>query len=224
MAIDYNFSPLEYNPYKYETTIGSRPVVASGEDYPFYFYPPGSNPRRTATKMTPQEWDIKTLEDQRAQFHDYADPQFSSLFDAINQIGTNPIVTGETLGNVPQYSPFQGTRADFTTGGQQAPTVFDQQAYIDARFGNINDYLGRMGSFFGNMAPQQSQSQAIQNILANAPSQGPRPMMPTVGSNLNLGGGTHAGNPFPSFGAGTGGGWGTPPTSLFGAGANATIP
>ena len=220
MAIDYNFTPLEYNPYQYETALGPQPTYDSGE----------GQWMRGGVGLN---WDqgaqadyVKRREQEKhEQYQDYAGGQFESLFDAMNKIGTNPIVTGETLGNVPQYSPYQGTRADFTTGGQeQIPTVFDQQAYIDARFGNINDYLGRMGSFFGNMAPQQSQSQAIQNILANAPGQGQRPLMPTVGSNLNLGGGTHAGNPFPSFGAGTGGGWGTPPTSLFGAGANATIP
>ena len=223
MAIDYNFSPLEYNPYQYESTIGPKPV----RDYDYssgWKVRPQGGGNWGPSPMSATEWERASLGDRIAEYQNYANPQFESLFDAMNKIGTNPIVTGETLGNVPQYSPYQGTRADFTTGGQQAPTVFDQQAYIDARFGNINDYLGRMGSFFGNMAPQQSQSQAVQNILANAPGQGPRPLMPTVGSNLNLGGGTHAGNPFPSFGVGTGGGWGTPPTSLFGAGANATIP
>ena len=207
-----------YSPYEYKSTVGSQPVW-SGEDWTRGGTPINWDQGRQADYAKRRE------QEKHGQYQDYAGGQFESLFDAMNKIGTNPIVTGETLGNVPQYSPQQGTRADFTTGGQeQIPTVFDQQAYIDARFGNINDYLGRMGSFFGNMAPQQSQSQAIQNILANAPGQGQRPLMPTVGSNLNLGGGTHAGNPFPSFGAGTGGGWGTPPTSLFGAGANATIP
>ena len=211
MAIDYNFSPLEYNPFQYKSTQGPPPV-----------YDDWSAQWRGG--VTGEQYAAAGREEQTGQFRNYSQDQFESLFDAKNKVGTSPIVTGEILGNVPQYSPYQGTRADFTTGGQQAPNIFDQQAYIDARFGNINDYLGRMGSFFGNMAPQQSQSQAIQNILANAPGQGQRPLMPTVGSNLNLGGGTHSGNPFPSFGVGASGGWGTPPTSLFGAGANATIP
>ena len=90
--------------------------------------------------------------------------------------------------------------------------------------GSIDDYLSRIGSFFGNLGPQQSQS--VQQILANAPGQGPMPTMPSVGSNLNIGGGggIHTNNPFPSYGVKSGG-WGTAPTSLFGAGAgNANNP
>ena len=168
-------------------------------------------------------------------FQDYSGTQFGNLFDAVNQLGANPVMTGETFGDVPQYSPYKGTRADFTSPvvhGQgydneaelYYPTrsggVFDQKGYLDEQFGNINDYLGKLGSYFGNIG-----SPTGQQILANAPGQGPRPTMPTVGSNLNFGGGgTNINNPFPSFGVGSGGGWGTPPTSLFGAGANATIP
>ena len=210
----YYFKPLEYNPYQYEST-GARPVYDAAESI---WRGVGSS-----TGMTGPEWDEAEQNRQRAQFEGYAGDQFQSLFDTINEYGTNPILTGEKFANVPQYAPYQGTRSDFTTGGQgQTPSVFDQQAYIDARFGNINDYLSRMGSFFGNMGPQQPQS--IQQILANAPAQGPRPPMPSVGSNLNLGGGAGIGTTFPSFGVGASGGWGTAPTSLFGAGANATIP
>ena len=168
-------------------------------------------------------------------FQGYAGNQFQSLFDAINKFGKNPAITGETFSGAPKYSPYKGGKDAFSTPSYEAYTMsddgaydnlqtfpgsFDQQGYMDARFGNISDYLGKLGSYFGNMG-----SPTGQQILANAPSQGPRPPMPTIGSNLNLGGstgGTNINNPFPSFGIGANAGWGTPPTSLFGAGANAT--
>ena len=164
-------------------------------------------------------------------FEDYAGEQFKGLFDIANA-QANPL---QGFAQTPVYSPNSVTRADFSTPSYQAYTMsddgaydnlqtfpgsFDQQGYMDARFGNISDYLGKLGSYFGNMG-----SPTGQQILANAPSQGPRPPMPTIGSNLNLGGstgGTNINNPFPSFGIGANAGWGTPPTSLFGAGANAT--
>ena len=193
----YNFTPLKYSPYKY----GSAPVYRDEYDE-----------RTGQTYQVPTGASQDTRSAGERSFQDYSGGQFKSLFDAVNALGKNPYMSG-----APQYSPYQGTRSDFTTGGEQAPTVFDQQAYLDARFGNINDYLGKMGSFFSSMG-----SPTGQQILANAPAQGPRPPMPSIGSNLNIGGGTNINNPFQSFGEGTGGGWGTPPTSLFGAGANAT--
>ena len=215
----YYFEPLEYEPFEYTRATTPRYDSSSGGYHVGHNYPGASEGYIQNIKP----WQQEQAQKESTAFQGYAGNQFQSLFDTINEYGTNPILTGEKFTNVPQYAPYQGTRSDFTSGGQgQTPSVFDQQAYIDARFGNINDYLGRMGSFFGNMGPQQPQS--IQQILANAPSQGPRPPMPSVGSNLNLGGGAGIGTTFPSFGVGASGGWGTPPTSLFGAGANATIP
>ncbi len=155
-------------------------------------------------------------------------------------------MSGEMFNNAPSYSPYGGTRADFTTpttkhrqvwdndankqaGGYVSQpyqeNVFDQRGYLDAQFGSMNDYLSKLGSYFGNMGSPQSAS--AQQILANAPAQGPRPVMPSVGnSSLNIAGGgtTSANNPFQSFGVKSGG-WGTAPTSLFGAGAgNANNP
>ena len=214
------FQPLKYDPYQYEGG-GGRPRYDSNQGE-------WLTPNYGQSSQTGAEWDAAEANRQRTQFQDYSGGQFKSLFDAVNALGKNPYMSG-----APRYSPYQGTRADFTTGGEwydegaggemgHRPTVFNQQAYLDERFGNINDYLGKLGSYFTNMGPQ---SASAQQILANAPSQGPRPIMPTIGSNLNVGGGgTNINNPFPSFGSGTGGGWGTPPTSLFGAGANATIP
>ena len=41
--------------------------------------------------------------------------ELANLFDVVNKLGVNPMVTGEEFGNAPQYSPFAETRADFTT-------------------------------------------------------------------------------------------------------------
>jgi hypothetical protein len=208
----YYFKPLEYNPYQYEQGV-ARPV-----------YDSSNSAWQGGGGLTGPQWDEAQQNLQQSQFQDYSGQQFQSLFDTINEYGTNPILTGEKFQSTPQYSPYQGTRADYTTTNtpEGDNPIFDQQSYLDAQFGNINDYLGRMGSFFGNLGPQQSQS--VQQILANAPGQGPMPTMPSVGSNLNIGGGIHTNNPFPSYGVKSGG-WGTAPTSLFGAGAgNANNP
>jgi hypothetical protein len=183
---------------------------------------PGANEYGYISTIFP--WRQEQLQKESTAFQGYAGDQFQSLFDTLNEYGTNPILTGEKFQSTPQYSPYQGTRADYTTTNtpEGDNPIFDQQSYLDARFGNINDYLSRMGSFFGNMGPQQPSS--VQQILANAPAQGPMPTMPSVGSNLNIGGGIHTNNPFPSYGVKSGG-WGTAPTSLFGAGAgNANNP
>lgn len=213
----YNFTPLQYSPYQYQNQLGQQPASDSAQ------------------------WLADQRDEQRGQFQNYAGNQFQSLFDAVNTLGGNPMMTGQAYNDVPSYSPFEGTREDFTTGGDpttlyrrvydsynsqynnepyagHTPVVFDQKGYLDAQFKNINDYLSRMGSFFGNMGT----SQTDQQIVANAPGQGPMPTMPSIGMNQNFGVGanTSANKPFQSFGLNSGG-WGTAPTSLFGAGANA---
>jgi len=209
------FRPLEYSPYEY--TPQHRYTVAGVEG--------------PSERINNSAYDPRTPSETR--FQDYSGQQFQSLFDAVNDLGRSPAITGEMFNNAPSYSPYGGTRADFTTGGDRyhtgddwatRPTVFNQQGYLDAQFGNMNDYLSKLGSYFGNMGSPQSAS--AQQILANAPAQGPMPIMPSVGnSSLNIaGGGISANNPFQSFGVKSGG-WGTAPTSLFGAGAgNASNP
>lgn len=213
----YNFTPLQYSPYQYQNQLGQQPASDSAQ------------------------WLADQRDEQRGQFQNYAGNQFQSLFDAVNTLGGNPMMTGQAYNDVPSYSPFEGTREDFTTGGDpttlyrrvydsynsqynnepyagHTPVVFDQKGYLDAQFKNINDYLSRMGSFFGNLGT----SPTDQQIVANAPGQGPMPTMPSIGMNQNFGVGanTSANKPFQSFGLNSGG-WGTAPTSLFGAGANA---
>ena len=223
----YYFKPLEYNPYQYEQEGGERPTYRPEEG-------------NWGGGQTGPQWDESQQNLRQGQFQDYSGQQFQSLFDAVNNFGINPMVTGEKFQGTPQYSPYEGTRASFTTAGPQqqvrvspqsnatkwvpGPSIFNEQGYYDARLGSIDDYLSRIGSFFGHLGPQQSQSS--QQILANAPAQGPRPIMPSVGSNVNIagGGGITQTNPFPSYGVKSGG-WGTAPTSLFGAGAgNANNP
>ena len=216
----YNFTPLQYDPSAREsqyTTGGDKyfGTVRVSDDHGGW-----TNDFRELTRPK--------VYDQRG----FLDEQFGGLFDAVNELGASPFVTGNAFYNTPQYTPFGGTRADFTTGGNEfinpqgvtetAPSSFNQQNYLDAQFGHMNDYLGRLGSYFNTMGASPSQM-SMQQIVANAPGQQAQGLLPTIGGGggLTYGGGTSTNNPFPSFGLNTGG-WGTAPTSLFGAGANAT--
>jgi len=201
----YNFKPLEYQPY--ETPEGG-------------------------------------VSENLGSFQNYMGGQLEGLMGSVNTLGESPFVTGNVFYNTPQYTPYSGMRSDFTTGGQPGwhevmrenqgsgqiepvreryttPTVFDQKGYLDAQFGHMNDYLSNLGSFFNRLGVDPTQMY-MQNIVNNAPGQQAQGPLPTIGGGgLTYGGGTSANNPFPSFGLASGG-WGTPPTSLFGAGANAT--
>ena len=216
------FKPLEYIPF----APSGPPLKRSGveEDHSGWQW-----------TESPEAFARRKAHVANTQYRDYSGQQLQSLFDAVNDLGRSPAITGEMFNNAPSYSPYGGTRADFTTGGGEyydhgqerritRPPVFNQQGYLDAQFNNMNNYLSKLGSYFGNMGSPQSAS--AQQILANAPAQGPMPIMPSVGnSSLNIaGGGISANNPFQSFGVKSGG-WGTAPTSLFGAGAgNASNP
>lgn len=220
----FNFKPLEYSPF----APSSSSLTRRGVDEPHSGW---------QWTETPEAFARRQASDANTQFQGYAGNQFQSLFDAVNNMGNNPAMSGEMFNNAPRYSPYGGTREQFTTGTRPStqeydssldgyrtydpdgPETFNQQGYLDARFGNINDYLSKIGSFFGNMGTQDTQA-----LLANMQGQGPRPVMPSVGMgssfNPSAGGtGTHGNNPFQSFGALQSGGWGTAPTSLFGAGA-----
>ena len=224
------FSPLKYEPFQFQR--------AATPEYNSYMsgYRVGSNHPLAHQGSEGYIQNIFPWQQEQAQkestaFQGYAGDQFQSLFDAVNDLSSSPAMTGQMFSGAPKYAPYEGTRADFTThtpaqGLRDDYTIpaydtFDQRGYLDAQFGNMNDYLSKLGSYFGNMG----QSSATQQILANAPAQGPTPIMPSIGGNLNIGGGgsTSANNPFPSYGVKSGG-WGTAPTSLFGAGANANNP
>jgi len=230
----YNFTPLQYSPYQYQNQLGQAPVYQGNQD--------GLSPSYGEFRQNLRDYNTNQQDAGAGQFQDYTGNQFQSLFDAVNTMGKNPMMTGQAYNDVPSYSPFGSTREDFTTGGDPTtlsrrisddhggydyvsydsttPVVFDQKGYLDGQFKSINDYLGKMGSFFGNMGQGRNQSDA--EVIANAPGQGPMPTMPSIGMNQNFGAGanTSANKPFQSFGLNSGG-WGTAPTSLFGAGANA---
>ena len=202
----YNFKPLQYNPYQYNNTQGPAPQWAGGEGW------------NSQDQFNQSQADYSAGQNSAnaGAFQGYAGNQFQSLFDSVNEIGGSPMVSGEAYNNTPQYSPYQGTREQFTTQNNVGDSPsFNQQGYLDARFNNINDYLSRMGSFFGNMGSDNTAA-----LLANMQGQGPSPIMPSVGMPSGGGiAGTSGNNPFQSFGALQSGGWGTAPTSLFGAGA-----
>jgi hypothetical protein len=145
------FTPLEYNPFTYRNDVGPPP---SGERYDGW---------SDVTPNEKQNYDIKGLRSQMNQQRDYSGDQFQSLFGSVNNLGANPFVSGEAYNNTPRYSPYSGTREQFTTGTQpDGSTAFNQQGYLDARFNNINNYLGKMGSFFGNMGSDEAVKQAQQ--------------------------------------------------------------
>ena len=101
----YYFKPLEYNPFQYEQG-GERPTYRPEEG-------------NWGGGQTGPQWDESQQNLRQGQFQDYSGQQFQSLFDAVNNFGINPMVTGEKFQGTPQYSPYEGTRASFTTAGPQ---------------------------------------------------------------------------------------------------------
>jgi len=215
----YNFTPLEYNPYGYSSTVGSKPVYdASAGRYEVdgRFYPHNQDPA---------QWDARSASDQHSQFQNYSGNQFQSLFDAVNSIGSSPFTSGDAFYNTPQYTPIN--RNEYV--GYVEPTqddesnwipgydTFDQQGYDTARMDNMMGYMGDLGGFFRGLGSTPAQ-QTQQQVINNAPSQGQGPALsvPQVGGSF---GATPQGgnNPFPQF-TPQSGGWGQAPTSLFGAG------
>ena len=93
--------------------------------------------------------------------------------------------------NVPQYSPYRGTRDEFTTPvvtGQRYdydadiyyPTrsggVFDSKGYEDARYGNITDYLSKLGPFMS----QYTRDWDADRLMAMNAYKASLPQMPTM--------------------------------------------
>ena len=131
-------------------------------------------------------------------FEDYAGQQFKSLFDIAN-INPNPL---QGFTETPTYSPYSGTRGDFTTPVQRlidqegydygSTGGFDQKGYLDAQFGNINNYLSGLSSFLGNVnsdAPSQVARQGeIQRAMRLASLPQMPPMQPMQQSTYTGGG------------------------------------
>ena len=198
-----------YTPYEYQSAIGPRPRF---DDYEGQW----------STNETGPQWDIRKTEDQRSQFQDYAGEQFKGLFDIAN-VNPNPL---KGFAQTPAYSPYGGTRSDFTTPGgftydedsRQVPFApkFDQQGYLDARFGNINNYLSGLSSFLGNMSNDASSQAVRQAEIQRAMN---RANMPTIGMSQPMGTPQMGSNPaspgLSGFGGGAGRlvgkGWGSHP-------------
>ena len=152
-------------------------------------------------------------------FEDYAGEQFKGLFDIAN-LQSNPL---QGFAQIPTYSPYSGTRGDFTTPGgvtydedsREIPfgPSFDQQGYLDAQLSNINNYLGGLSSFLGNVGNDASSQAVRQAEIQRAMN---RANMPTIGMSQPMGtpqmGGTSA---LSGFGGGggrlIGKGWGSHP-------------
>ena len=207
-----------YNPYEYEAGVG-RPFYDSNEGE-------WLTPTHGQSSQTGPQWDIAEANRQRSQFQDYAGEQFKGLFDMVNVPQKNPL---EGFSNAPMYSPYKGTRDDFTspvvhgtyynwdedisyptkTGGD-----FDSKGYWDARFGNITDYLGQLGSFLGNMSGASGTPTGISQAEIQRATN--RANMPTIGMSQPMGTPQMGSNPALSgFGGGggrlVGKGWGTHP-------------
>lgn len=203
-----NFTPIQYSPFEH-----------SGASTPEYDQYEGGY--RIGGQFIPSldKWNQEQNLAQQNAFQGYAGNQFQGLVDSVNNLGSNPMVSGSAYNNAPQYTPYGGTPAQFTTGTQagymdgttgtdiwkdpDGPTVFDSGAYYDAQFSNINDYLGKMGSFFGNMGSDQSAQQAQQakqNAIARQAFQASLPQAPQMNFQQSA----------PMY---TGGGWGQQSTT-----------
>ena len=133
------------------------------------------------------QWNQEQAQNESTAFQGYAQDQLKGLFDMVNANKNQPDPLA-SFSAAPRYNQYGGTRADFTTGGDRyhtgenwatSPTVFDQQGYLDARFGNINDYLSNLGSFFGNIGTTAGSNERVQedamaraNYAANLPQAG----------------------------------------------------
>ena len=88
------------------------------------------------------------------------------------------------------YSP-AGTMADFTTTQPSwydsnqdrtypARDIFDQTGYMGAQFGNINDYLGKLGPMVGDLQSQYVRDWDADRLMAMNAYKASLPQMPTM--------------------------------------------
>ena len=196
-----------YSPYEYKSTVGSQPVW-SGEDWMRDGRSVNWDANRQADYVQRRE------QEKHQQYQDYAGEQFKGLFDmaTANQNRPNPL---SGFSNAPMYSPLN--RSNYES----------DNAFQDARFGNINSYLGNLGTFLGNMgggdpsvanaavqrAIQQAnmpQVGAMQNYSGTPSSGIPTAGVPAAGSSGGLGGFAN----YRGWGSGqVPGGWGSHPVA-----------
>ena len=185
-----------YTPYKYESTLGPAPIWDS--------YDSQWVNRRGNPTMSAEEYAAQGRADQTSQFRNYSQYQFKGLFDMINSMPKNPNPLSG-FSQAPMYSPLD--RGNYES----------DNAFQDARFGNINSYLGSLGAFLGNMgggdagiaqaaAQRAAHRASMPTIGMSQPMGTPQPMgMPQMGGSPALSG----------FGGGggrlVGKGWGSHP-------------
>ena len=192
-----------YTPYKYESTLGPAPIWDS--------YDSQWVNRRGNPTMSAEEYAAQGRADQTSQFRNYSQDQFKGLFDMMNA-NPNPL---SGFSQAPMYSPLD--RGNYES----------DNAFQDARFGNINSYLGNLGTFLGNMgggdpsvanaavqrAIQQAnmpQVGAMQNYSGTPSSGIPTAGVPAAGSSGGLGGFAN----YRGWGSGqVPGGWGSHPVA-----------
>ena len=139
----YNYTPFDYQRATappYDSYVGA-----------YRTGPPSSLNQGYESNLN--QWNQEQNQAQQNAFQDYAGEQFEGLFDIAN-VNPNPL---QGFAQTPTYSPYSGTRGHFTTPVQQlidsegynvgSTGGFDQKGYLDAQFGNINDYLGNLSSF-----------------------------------------------------------------------------
>ena len=197
----YTYTPFDYQRAtapQYDSDMSAYRTGTAGS--PNQGYEPNLN-----------QWNQEQNQAQQNAFQGYAGDQFKGLFDMMNAMPKNPNPLSG-FSQAPRYNPYRGSREDFTTGGDPTtlyrsvwdndansqeggyvnqpyagttPVNFDQKGYLDARFGNINDYLNRMGSFLGNISDDPSGIAVRQAEVQRAIQQA---NMPQAGSLSGYGG------------------------------------
>ena len=183
----YTYSPYEYTREtapRYDSLSGGYHVpghpLAGREGYIGNIFP----------------WQQEQAQKESTAFQEYAGDQFKGLFDIVNQLDSksNPL---NKFAAAPAYSPYGGTRADFTTTKPSwydsnqdrtypARDIVDDKGYLDARFGHINDYLGGLSSFFGNLGTTGGSNERVQQRAAQQAEYASS--LPKVGALGNMGG------------------------------------
>ena len=181
----YSYEPFEY-------TRAATPIYDS--------YEGGYHMPHLGGRYVPNlnQWNQEQAQNESTAFQGYAQDQLKGLFDMVNVPQKNPL---EGFSNAPIYSPLNRTNYE------------SDNAFQDARFGNINSYLANLGSFLGNMGGGGDAG------MANAAAQraAHRASMPTIGMSQPMGMPQMGGNPALSgFGGGggrlVGKGWGSHPS------------
>ena len=185
-----------YTPFEYTRATAPRYDSYEGGYRVGHNYP-GASQEGYLQNIHP--WQQEQAQKESTAFQGYAQDQLKGLFDMVNVPQKNPL---EGFSNAPMYSPLN--RSNYES----------DNAFQDARFGNINSYLGSLGAFLGNMGGGDAGiAQAAAQRAAH------RASMPTIGMSQPMGTPQMGSNPaspgLSGFGGGAGRlvgkGWGSHP-------------